>query len=480
MAFVLLAYASMAQQLTLLQLNDTYELTPLSGQGGMARVATLRKQLLKENPATLMVHAGDFLNPSVLSALSYEGKRISGKQMIDVLNTVGLDYTAFGNHEFDVKEADLLARLDESKFEWLAANVWHKTQQGQIPFSRTGQAAFPKSVIRKINGLRVGIIGVTIPLEKDFVVCTDPFAAAKTEYNRLKDSTDFVIAITHQSIDADRELAKQIPALKLIIGGHEHDNTAQQVGSTLIRKADANAKTAYIHRINFDAATKNVSIFSELKKVDASLPDDSATAVVVNRWQKIATEGIKAVGFDASEVLMTVKGEPLDGLEATVRNKHGKLTDIIAAAMLQHSKHATVAIVNGGSVRIDDRLAGTVTAYDLMRIVPFGGGLVEMEIKGADLQKLLDAGLQNKGTGGFLHYANISQSKKGWKINNKKLIPTKYYHIITTEFLFTGKEAHMDFLVPQNPNIRNVDTPKSNDIRSDIRKVIADYMRKQK
>ncbi|SFC02988.1 5'-nucleotidase [Flexibacter flexilis DSM 6793] len=480
MALALVACSGMAQQLTLLQINDTYELTPLSGQGGMTRVATLRKQLVKENPATLLVHAGDFLNPSVLSALSYQGKRISGKQMIETLNAVGLDYTAFGNHEFDVKEADLLARLDESRFEWLAANVWHKTPQGQIPFSRTGQAAFPKSVIRKINGLRVGIIGVTIPLEKDFVLCTDPFTAAKTEYNRLKDSTDFVIAITHQSIDADKQLAKELPALKLIIGGHEHDNTAQQVGETLIRKADANAKTAYIHRINFDAATQKVSIVSELKKVDASLPDDSATAAVVSRWQQIATEGIKAVGFDAAEVLMQVKGEPLDGLEATVRNKHGKLTDIIAAAMLTHSKHAQAAIVNGGSVRIDDRLTGTVTAYDLMRIVPFGGGLVEMQIKGADLQKLLDAGLKNKGTGGYLHYANISESKKGWKINGKKLIPAKYYNIITTEFLFTGKEANMDFLIPQNPNIRNIDTPKTDDIRADIRKVIADYMRKIK
>ncbi len=48
--------ASAARQvaLTILQLNDIYELTPVSGgkEGGLARVATLRKELLAENPNT--------------------------------------------------------------------------------------------------------------------------------------------------------------------------------------------------------------------------------------------------------------------------------------------------------------------------------------------------------------------------------------------------------------------------------------------
>ena len=49
-----------------LHLNDVYEIAPLSGGkiAGMARVATLRKALLKENPNTFTIMAGDFLNPS--------------------------------------------------------------------------------------------------------------------------------------------------------------------------------------------------------------------------------------------------------------------------------------------------------------------------------------------------------------------------------------------------------------------------------
>ena len=63
-----------------LQINDVYEIAPLEGGtvGGMARLATLRNQLIEENPNTLTVLAGDFLNPSVIATLSYNEKAPTG------------------------------------------------------------------------------------------------------------------------------------------------------------------------------------------------------------------------------------------------------------------------------------------------------------------------------------------------------------------------------------------------------------------
>ncbi|MEZ4892294.1 MAG: metallophosphoesterase [Saprospiraceae bacterium] len=113
-------------ELNILQMNDVYEISPApsDGSGGLARVATIRQNLLKENPNTLTVLAGDFISPSVTGTLKYEGKRIRGKHMVDVLNTLGLDWVVFGNHEFDYGDLpDLQARLDESKFGWLTGNV---------------------------------------------------------------------------------------------------------------------------------------------------------------------------------------------------------------------------------------------------------------------------------------------------------------------------------------------------------------------
>jgi 2',3'-cyclic-nucleotide 2'-phosphodiesterase (5'-nucleotidase family) len=55
-------------QWTILQMNDVYELIPLSGgkKGGLARVATIRKLLREENPNTFTVMAGDVVSPSAL------------------------------------------------------------------------------------------------------------------------------------------------------------------------------------------------------------------------------------------------------------------------------------------------------------------------------------------------------------------------------------------------------------------------------
>ena len=88
---------------TLLQLNDVYEISSIQGGkfGGMARVKTIHKELLKENKNTLLVMAGDFLNPSLIGTMKYNGERIRGKQMVEVMNAMNFDVAAFGNHEFD-------------------------------------------------------------------------------------------------------------------------------------------------------------------------------------------------------------------------------------------------------------------------------------------------------------------------------------------------------------------------------------------
>ncbi|MFM7576381.1 MAG: metallophosphoesterase, partial [Microcystaceae cyanobacterium] len=95
---------------TLLHFNDVYEIMPIAGGkwGGLARVATLRQRLKQENPHTYTVLAGDLLSPSALGTAQVKGERLAGKQMVAVLNQLGLDYATFGNHEFDLSETEFL------------------------------------------------------------------------------------------------------------------------------------------------------------------------------------------------------------------------------------------------------------------------------------------------------------------------------------------------------------------------------------
>jgi 5'-nucleotidase/UDP-sugar diphosphatase len=97
---------------TIMQLNDVYEIAPIqAGEfGGMARVETLHQHLLQENKNTLLVMAGDFLNPSLLGTLKVDNERVYGRQMIEVMNAMKFDLVAFGNHEFDLSQNDLQKR----------------------------------------------------------------------------------------------------------------------------------------------------------------------------------------------------------------------------------------------------------------------------------------------------------------------------------------------------------------------------------
>ncbi|MFN7926487.1 MAG: hypothetical protein U0Y68_00810 [Blastocatellia bacterium] len=63
---------------------------------------------------------GDTISPSVASNI------FKGEQMIAGWNAAGLDIAALGNHEFDFGDEILLARMKDSKFTWLAANVVHR------------------------------------------------------------------------------------------------------------------------------------------------------------------------------------------------------------------------------------------------------------------------------------------------------------------------------------------------------------------
>ena len=126
-----------------LLINDVYEIAPLNNgkEGGMARIASLKKELLKQSPNTFLVVAGDFVSPSVYNSLQYQGKAVRGKQMVEALNAAGLDFAVFGNHEFDIREAELQDRIDESSFRWISTNSFHKTKSGTEPFVKAGKGA---------------------------------------------------------------------------------------------------------------------------------------------------------------------------------------------------------------------------------------------------------------------------------------------------------------------------------------------------
>ena len=172
-------------------------------------------------------------------------------------------------------------------------------------------------------------------------------------------------------------------------------------------------------------------------------------------------------------------GEPLDGMEAYIRTQQTNFTKLIVSAMEKASPAADVCIINSGSIRVDDILQMPVTQYDVIRSLPFGGSIMEVDMKGSLLIKILNAGKKNLGSGGFLQYsAALSNDNNGWSLKNIPVDAGKTYKIAITDFLMTGGEANLDFLTKDNPDIVKVYPVFTglNDSRSDIRRAIIRYM----
>lgn len=388
----------------ILQLNDVYKIEGLEGgnTGGMARVRTLREQLEADGTPVLVLHAGDALYPSVMS------KYVDAKQMIDVMNLLDGDATkfdpalivTFGNHEFDNKTEDiLLQRLRESQFQWIGTNALrcHPACNERFPLTK-------ETIVMDLGPARIGLFGLLYPLQKSYVKTTDVETAARDAVARLRaEGADVIIAITHEDMPDDVALVKRVPGIDLVIGGHDHLFMQQKVGDTWIAKGDADAKSVIVYDVTVPARG-GLETTPRRVMVDASIPKDDAIDARVNLWMQRLSASI-----GGNETLATTK-YLLEGVEPAVRGREtalgNLLTDIARAQM-----GTGVAILNGGSIRINDNIPpGPITTYDMEGIFYYTNTLVATRVSGQQLLDLLRNGVSraDAGDGRFLQVSGLS------------------------------------------------------------------------
>ena len=441
------------ETVTILHFNDVYEITPVDGgkSGGLARVAALRARLKARHPGLLTTLGGDYLSPSALGTARVNGERLGGRQMVAVLNLIGLDWATLGNHEFDVSEAAFRARLAESTFHIVSSNV---TDGVGAPFPNVAtEAVVP---VKTASGVvRIGLIGLTIDANRQpWVRYAPPVDAARAAVARLKGKADVLVALTHLALDGDRHIAEEVPEIDLILGGHEHENWVIERGPnfTPIIKADANVRTVAVVTIRVPrrggaaakAATRPV-VSTVLERVDNTMKEGPRTAAEVRKWKDLAFDAFRKDGFEPDEVVAVIP-EPLDARESIIRNGPTRMTALILDAMRQEAG-TSIGIFNSGSIRLDDELhAGPVTQYDVIRVLPFGGKVVKATVTGQLLVRVLQIGEQNKGSGGYLQTAGIPPV----------IEPAGRYTLAISDFLLTGGEANLGFLTRQNPDITDI------------------------
>ncbi|MDT4954110.1 MAG: 5-nucleotidase / UDP-sugar diphosphatase [Acidobacteriota bacterium] len=375
------ATAERRVRVTLLQLNDVYQISAVDKgtRGGLARVATLRKQIMEKSPNTLFLLAGDTIAPSVASNI------FKGQQMIAVWNMIGLDFAVFGNHEFDFGPEILRERIKESRFTWVATNVIDK---------KTGKtfADTPPYVIREIGGAKIGFFGLLTPDTAQFssvgpdVIFLDPCETAKKIVPLMRaQGAQVVVAITHLAMREDKQVARCAP-IDIIIGGHEHEMLESLSGRTPIFKWGSDARDLGRIDLNIKLPTGELeSVDWEAIPVTSNVVEEAESAALIADYEKkVSADVDKPIGSTSVA---------LDARSEMNRSRETNLGSYLADAY-RKALNADVALFNGGSIRAGKIFSpGQLTKRDVMAILPYENPIVKIEITGATLRAALEHGV---------------------------------------------------------------------------------------
>ncbi|MBL0209624.1 MAG: metallophosphoesterase [Holophagaceae bacterium] len=222
----------LASRITLLHTNDTHShIDPFgpgsgqaSGKGGMARRSTMVKQLRASSPNLLLLDAGD----------TFQGtpyfNQYKGKLDFELMSKIGYDASTLGNHDFDNGIAMLLEAMAFATFPFLNCNFDCKGAPALA-------ARLSPWLVKEFPGFKVGLTGVGVdfqglvsPENHKGVEWRAPEEALKPVIRHLRETekVDLVVLLSHLGYDLqgdaidDLTLAKQVPGIDAIIGGHSH------------------------------------------------------------------------------------------------------------------------------------------------------------------------------------------------------------------------------------------------------------------
>ncbi len=428
--------------LTILQINDVYSTVPVDGAGGLARVATLKRQLAAAGHRPLMILAGDFLSPSVASSV------FKGEQMVAALNAAGLDIATLGNHEFDFGDDLLIQRMHEAKWTWVISNAIDTRTNRPIGGAKP-------YLVESIGPLKVGFIGLvltTTEISRDKLTHTrlvDPIAAAGRYLPALqREGARVIVAVTHLAFDDDRRLVRRYPQIDLVIGGHEHFPITAVEGHALISKAGSDAK--WVARIDVDRrAAGPVERFYDLMPITSALADEPQTASVVASFEsRLGAELDAIVGATTT---------PLDAVSLHLRAGETAAGDLVADAVRADAK-ADIAIMNSGSIR-GDRVypAGPLSRRMLLEMHPFGNVICTLSVPGSVVLQALESGVSKLPAvaGQFPQVSGLTMEVSrtaavGHRVSNvrvhgERLDPAKTYTVAIPDFVLKGGDEYSMF-----------------------------------
>ena len=331
--------------LTIVHVNDLDRIDGSDGRGGMARLAAVVKDVRASSRHVLVTHGGDAISPSLLSSFD------KGAHMIDLLNEVGVDVMALGNHEFDFTPAVTVARIAEAEFPILSNNA--------VEPDGTLLDGVTEHLLLEVDRYQVGVFGLTTAMTPEIsspgTVTFRPAAEVAAEKSAMLrgSGADLVIAVAHTGHEEDAEVMRR-GGVDLLLSGHDHDMRIDVGRTSTFVESGSQAEFVTVVEIAMDTVEgrRGPRFVWEpgfrVVNTRSVTPDPDVKAAVDRYLDLLSKELDIKIGATTVE---------LDSRRAVVRTGEAAIGNLIADAM-RAATGADIALTNGGGIRGDKVYAG--------------------------------------------------------------------------------------------------------------------------
>ncbi|XP_061195055.1 snake venom 5'-nucleotidase-like [Saccostrea echinata] len=477
-------------ELTVLHTNDVHariqEMNAFGGQcssgssncfGGVARIKTKVEELRREHRNTLLLDAGD----------QYQGTlwftHYGGYVTHTMMNLIGYDAMALGNHEFDNNIDGVLPLLQNANFTILSANINLETEARIKPY-------VSKSYVTEVGGEKIGVIGYTT---KDTPMISQPgslkfedeVTSIRAEVKKLESQgVNKIIALGHAGFSVDTKIANQVEGVDVVVGGHTntflYKGTAPSVEKpvgeyphvieksngerTLVVQDYAFGKYLGFLQVEFDNNGKVVSFGGNPIILNNSVAKDTKVQNIVdNLFLEIENATKKVIGRSLVK---------MEGNRAVCRLRECNMGNLVADSFVHmnlrdadtiNSTRVFIALVNSGSIRSSFE-RGSITLGNAIEVQPYRNTMDTIQLPGRNLRQALEYSVtsydEEDPDGGFLQISGIRvkynlQKPEGQRVVDVKVLCSecevpefvslkdeKLYDIVLSNFLLNGGDGY--------------------------------------
>ncbi|SIQ77948.1 5'-nucleotidase C-terminal domain-containing protein [Halanaerobium kushneri] len=361
---------------------------------GIAKVASMVKEAKAENPNVILLDAGDTIQGNTLTSL-FKDRRDVVHPMMKVMNHMGYSAMTLGNHEFNFGLETQQEILADAEFPILSANTIVK---------ETGETFAKPYTIKEIDGIKVGILGLTTPNipiwdgdKVESLEFKDMDQVAAEYIPELEEKADVIIALVHAGLegrhdksggDKASKIAENNPEIDLMITAHDHETVNEVINGVLVMASSDAAEQA--SKIKMTLSQQNGKWVVDSKEgthLEAEdYEADPETLAVAEPYHNEVVEYVNTpIGYATGDF---TPEDPVEGIPAA-QVQDTAVLDLINRVQLEN----TGADISSAALFVADSTIdqGPVSIKDAARIYKYSNTLYAVEITGEELKNYLES-----------------------------------------------------------------------------------------